>query len=144
MPGPNKRPNPSPDQPPPGSVLAVLAERPQVDFELEFYSSLLDRVPDFAEVLRAQASNLTLKGRLKDGLRVDQHLVSIRPTDPTAHYNLACRYSLLKQRDLALQTLRRAVELGYRDFRFMLQDADLETVHKDPRFRQLLKEFGAY
>jgi tetratricopeptide (TPR) repeat protein len=144
MPGPSKRPNPSPDQPEPGSVLSLLAERPQVDFELEFYDTLLRRVPDFAEVLRAQASNLTVKGRLKDGLKVDQRLVAIRPADPTAHYNLACRYALLKQRDLALQTLRRAVELGYRDFRFMIQDTDLDSVHKDPRFRALLKEFGAY
>src|SRR5947209_11315823 len=124
MPASNRRPNPS-DQTPPGTLLARLAERPQLDFEMEFYEQLLARIPDFAETLRAQASNLTLKGLLKEGLKVDQKLVQLRPQDPTAHYNLACRYALLKQRDLALNTLRRAVELGYRDFRFMLQDADL-------------------
>lgn len=141
MPG-SKRPNSSESSS--GSFLSLLAERPQIDFELDFFESLLRRIPDFAEVLRAQASNLTAKGRLKDGLKVDQQLVQIRPADPTAHYNLACRYALLKQRDLALKTLRRAVELGYRDFRFMIQDADLDTIHKDPRFRSLLKEFGAF
>ena len=60
MPNPNKRPNPSG-----GSALALLAERPQIDFELELFEALLARVPDFAEVLRAQASNLTSKGRFK-------------------------------------------------------------------------------
>lgn len=129
---------------PAGSVLAMLAERPQIDFELEFFEGLLARVPDFAEVLRAQASNLTTKGRFKDGLRVDQRLVAARPADATAHYNLACRYAVLKQRDLALQTLRKAMELGYRDFRFMVQDSDLNSVQKDPRFRQMLAEFGAF
>lgn len=138
MPNSNKRSNPS------GSVLAMLAERPQIDFELEFFEGLLGRVPDFAEVLRAQASNLTTKGRFKDGLRVDQRLVAVRPADPTAHYNLACRYAVLKQRDLALQTLRKAMELGYRDFRFMVQDTDLDSLQKDPRFRQMLAEFGAF
>lgn len=140
MPPPKKRPNFS-DQPPTGSVLALLAERPQIDFELEFFDHLLKRVPDFADVLRAQAMNLTQKGLIKDGLKVDQCLVAVRPADPTAHYNLACRYAVLKQRDLALQTLRRAVELGYRDFRYMVEDADLDSIQKDPRFAQLLKEF---
>lgn len=142
MPGSNRRPNPSPDQPLPGTLLAQLAERPQLDFELELFEHLLVRLPDFAEVLRAQASNLTTKGLLKEGLKVDQKLVQLRPLDPTAHYNLACRYALLKQRDMALNTLRRAVELGYRDFRFMLQDQDLDSIRKDPRFKQLLREFG--
>lgn len=141
MPGTNRRPNPSPDQPPPGTLLAVLAERPQIDFELEFFETLLARMADFPEVLRAQASNLTTKGLLKEGLKVDQKLVQLRPQDPTAHYNLACRYALLKQRDMALTTLRRAVELGYRDFRFMLQDEDLDSIRKDPRFKQLVREF---
>lgn len=143
MPGTNRRPNPPSDQPPPGTLLALLAERPQVDFELEFYEHLLARMPDFPEVLRAQASNLTTKGLLKEGLKVDQKLVQLRPQDPTAHYNLACRYALLKQRDMALTTLRRAVELGYRDFRYMLHDADLDSIRKDPRFRDLIREYGS-
>jgi Flp pilus assembly protein TadD len=138
----NRRPNSSSDQPPHGSLLALLAERPQLDFELEFYYHLLARIPDYPEVLRAQASNLTSKGLLKEGLKVDQMLVLLRPADPTAHYNLACRYALLKQRDMAISTLRRAVELGYRDFRYMLQDADLDSIRKDPRFRELLQEFN--
>lgn len=138
MPNPSRRPEPSGPSP----VFAQLAERPQVDFELDFFDALLRRVPDFADVLRAQASNLTAKGLLKEGLKVDQQLVGLRPRDPTAHYNLACRYALLKQPDLALTTLRKAVELGYRDFRYMIQDRDLDSVRKDPRFRALLREYG--
>jgi hypothetical protein len=144
MPNPNKRPTPpSADAAfPPGSVLAFLAERNQVDFELDFFTRILASAPEFHEVLRAQASNMTIKGRLQEGLVVDKKLVSLRPSDPTAHYNLACRYALLKQPDLALVTLRKAVELGYRDFRYMQEDHDLDSIRKDPRFRQLLREFG--
>ncbi len=84
---------------------------------------------------------LTLKGRYAEGLQVDKRLVGLRPTDPLAHYNLACSYALLKRAELALKTLRRAVELGYRDFRYMREDRDLDTIRHDPRFRQLLREF---
>lgn len=136
-----KRPSPaSSESYPTGSVLAVLAERPQLDFELEFFGKILATVPDFADVLRAQACNLTLKGRIQDGLVVDEKLASVRPTDPTAHYNLACRYAVLKRRDEAIGALRKAVELGYRDVEFIEQDHDLDSIRKDPRFRKLLKQ----
>lgn len=140
MPHSNKRPTPPGDSGSP--IFAALSERPQLDFEIEFFDRVLAKLPDFADVLRAQACNLTAKGRVRDGLLVDRRLVQLRPADPTAHYNLACRYAILKQRDLALATLRRAVELGYRDFRYMDQDRDLDSIRKDPRFRQLLREFG--
>ena len=141
MPHPSKRPNPPADETfPSGSVLAFLADRNQVDFEVDFFSRVLAAAPEFHEVLRAQASNLTTKGRLQDGLAVDKRLVALRPADPTSHYNLACRYALLKQPDLAIVTLRKAVELGYRDHRFMEEDHDLDSIRKDPRYRKLLKE----
>jgi hypothetical protein len=143
VPHPGKRPvPPSPENAfPPGSVLGFLADRSQLDFEIEFFGVLLASLPAYAEVLWVQASNLTTKGRLKDGLAVDKQLVATRPRDPTAHYNLACRYALLKQADMAFRALRKAVELGYRDFRFMEQDRDLESIRKDPRFRQLVREY---
>jgi tetratricopeptide (TPR) repeat protein len=143
VPHPSKRPGPpsSENEFPPGSVMGFLADRSQLDFEVEFYAKVLAAAPAFTEVLRVQASNLTTKGRLQDGLAVDQQLVSVRPADPTAHYNLACRYALLKQPDLAFRSLRKAVELGYRDFRFMEEDRDLDSIRKDPRFRQLVKEY---
>jgi hypothetical protein len=142
MPHSSKRPTPpsSENEFPPGSVIGFLATRSQLDFEVEFFGKLLTAVPGFMEVLRVQASNLTVKGRLLDGLVVDQALVAVRPSDPTAHYNLACRYALLKQPEQAIGSLRRAVELGYRDFRFMEEDHDLDSLRKDPRFRQLVRE----
>jgi len=126
---------------PAGSILGFLAGRSQVDFELDFFTRVLNAAPEFHEVLRAQASNMTAKGRLQDGLTVDKQLVALRPDDATARYNLACRYALLKQPDLALVTLRKAIELGYRDFRYMEEDRDLDSIRKDPRFRKLLRDY---
>lgn len=138
-----KRPAPPANPFPPGSALGLLAERTQLDFELEFVGKILAGVPDFADALRLQACNLTMKGRLQDGLVVDEQLVTVRPTDPTAHYNLACRYALLEQRDKAIFALRKAVELGYRDVEFIKEDHDLDSIRKDPRFRKLMKEIQA-
>lgn len=124
-----------------GSLLARLADQSQLDFELEFFAGILERHPCYIDVLRAHGNNLTLKGRYAEGLQVDKRLIQLRPNDPLAHYNLACSYALLKRPELAIKTLRRAVELGYRDFRYMREDRDLDSIRHDPRFRQLLREY---
>ena len=124
-----------------GGTLTRLAEQSQLDFELDFFSGILEHHPCYVDVLRAQGTNLTLKGRYAEGLQIDKRLVQLRPTDPLAHYNLACSYALLKRTEQAIKTLRRAVELGYRDFRYMREDRDLDAIRHDPRFRQLLREY---
>lgn len=128
------------------SPAAGLGVRPsptqsQLDFELDFFEGILNRNPEFLDVLRVHGNNLTLKGCYEDGLKVDCRIVELRPHDPLAHYNLACSLSLLKKVDQALRALRKAIELGYRDFRYLREDRDLEAVRHDPRFRQLLREF---
>src|SRR5262249_9468949 len=124
-----------------GSALARSADQSQLDFEIEFFGRILERHPGYVDVLRVQGNNLTLKGRYAEGLQIDKRLVTLRPSDPLAHYNLACSYALLKRPDQAIKTLRRAVELGYRDFRYMREDRDLDSIRHDPRFRQLLREY---
>jgi len=117
------------------------SDQSQIDFEVEFYSTILKTVPDYVDVLRVMGKLLTQKGRYNDVLQVDRHLCTLCPRDPLAHYNLACSYALLKRADQCLKTLRQAVELGYRDFRFMREDRDLDLVRHDPRFRQLVREY---
>lgn len=129
------------DGPASSGVQTRSAEQQQLDFELEFFSGILGRHPDYVDVLRILGNLLSLKGRFAEGLEVDKRLVRLRPGDALAHYNLACSYALLKRPEQSLRTLRRAVELGYRDFRYMREDRDLDTIRQDPRFRQLLREY---
>jgi tetratricopeptide (TPR) repeat protein len=124
-----------------GSTLVRPPDQNQLDFELDFFAGILEQHPNFIDVLRVHGNNLSLKGRYADGLAVDKRLVHLRPEDPLAYYNLACSYALIKKNELALKTLRRAIELGYRDFRYMREDRDLDSIRLDPRFRQLLREF---
>ena len=124
-----------------GGALARGSDQSQIDFEVEFFGGVLQRLPDYVDVLRLMSKLLTLKGRYADGLQVDRRLVQLCTGDALAHYNLACRYARLKRPDQCLKTLRRAVELGYRDFRYMREDRDLDAVRHDPRFRQLLREY---
>ena len=124
---------------------ALAGRRPrsqtQIVFEIGFFASILSRNPDYIDVLRVHANTLTLTCRYEEGLKIDQRLVDLRPSDALAHYNLACSYSLLKKITPALKALRRALELGYHDFRYLREDQDLANVRRDARFRRLLREF---
>ncbi|MBY0230313.1 MAG: hypothetical protein K2W96_13600 [Gemmataceae bacterium] len=124
-----------------GSPVPSRLDPNQFDFELEFYSGILAQHPDYVDVLRAVGSLLSLKGLFSEGLKVDRRLVKLRPEDALAHYNLACSYARLNRANQSIKTLRRAVELGYRDFRFIWEDSDLDAIREDPRFRKLMKEY---
>lgn len=122
--------------------LQKLAGQSQLDFEIEFFAGILERKATYIEVLRVMGNNLTAKGEYHRGLDHDRQLIKLCPTDPVAHYNLACSYSLVEMVDLAMSTLRQAIDLGYTDVEYMLTDRDLQHVRKDPRFRELLAELG--
>lgn len=122
-------------------LLQRLAAQAQIEFELEFFAGVLAHHPDCVEALKVHAKNLATVKRHAEGLAVDSRITRLRPFDALAHYNLACSLALNGHIDDALQQLRKAVELGYRDFRYMKQDGDLALVRQDPRFRVLLRDY---
>lgn len=55
-----------------------------------------------------------------------------------AAYNVACNYALLGEKESALKWLEKALSMGYADLPHAQADADLEPLHADPRFRNLV------
>jgi len=113
-----------------------------LDFEISFYEQLLRKAPYFTNALIALGDAYTRRGRYRDGLKIDKRLVELKPEDPTAHYNLACSYSLLKMADSSLSALKKAIVLGYQDFTFIDKDPDLEFIRKDPHYKELISKYS--
>lgn len=107
--------------------------------ELGFLEALSRRCPHDAEILKALGNLYTTVGRHEDGLETDRELIQLCPADPVAWYNLGCSYALLDLKDKALDSLARAVDLGYADVTWMRKDADLESLRNDERFIALLR-----
>jgi len=112
-------------------------------FEIQFFESILRRVPRDTSVIEILGGLYTKDGRIDDGLKMDRRLVRLMPDNATAHYNLACSLALKKRRADALRSLHRAVELGYVDRDWMMQDPDLEPLKKLPAFKQLVAKLKA-
>ncbi len=49
-------------------------------------------------------------------------------------YNLACSCSLTDEFDRAFRALDQAIELGYRDFKWLAKDPDLKKLRAQPAF----------
>lgn len=122
-------------------TLARMGSLSQIEFELNFFGSILARHPSYLEMLRHHAKNLASVKRHVESLQMDRRIVQLNPSDPQAHYELACAYALLRQPEQAIRALRKAIELGYRDFQVIRKNRDLESIRKDPRFRQLMREY---
>ena len=109
-------------------------------FDIAFYESVLRRDPRYADVVELLGNLYTKTGRIADGLRMDRRLVRLQPDNATAHYNLACSLALVRRKADALRALRRAVELGYDDHRWMADDRDLGCLKDSPEFQALLEQ----
>jgi tetratricopeptide (TPR) repeat protein len=110
------------------------------EFEMRFFESVLRRNAGYTDVVEILGGLYTKHGRIADGLKMDRKLVKLEPRNATAHYNLACSLALSKRKADALRSLRQAIELGYRDFDWMLQDPDLEDLKENPGFLSLLDQ----
>jgi Flp pilus assembly protein TadD len=110
-------------------------------FQISVYEAHLSTKPDDADVLESLGHLLTRSGRLSEGLAADRRLVELRPDEPVAHYNLACSMALIGDATGALERLRLALEMGFRDVAFIRKDRDFASLRSDPRFEALLAEF---
>lgn len=110
-------------------------------YEISFYEGLLEKNPNYSEVLSLLSELYTKTGQHEKGLATDLRLTKLRPEDPIVHYNLACSYSLLCRPKEALEALERSMSLGYSDFNFLQKDKDLQSLREDPAYQALLDKY---
>ena len=108
--------------------------------EMNFLEGVRRRCPKHLPTLEALGHMFTQSGRYEDGLRVDLELTGQRPDEPLYWYNLACSYALTRRDGDALAALQRAIDLGYRDLQWLMQDEDLRSLRFDPRFIAILQQ----
>ncbi len=106
--------------------------------EIRFLEGVNRRLADHESTLKALGDLYTRSGFVDKGLDTDLKLVALCPDDPMVWYNLGCSYALSGKAERAFDALNRAVELGYADRNWMMEDEDLQTLRKDLRFEHLL------
>src|ERR1700722_18121945 len=105
-------------------------EQHELDVSIGFLEGVVNRDPGYVEALQILGDDYTRRGRFIAGLKVDEQLSQLRPVDPMVQYNLACSYSLTGNFNQAAAALERAIDTGYRDFKWLGQDPDLADLRE--------------
>ena len=113
------------------------SEQRDLDIKIAFMEGLLRREPEYLEALQLLGDHYTQRGRFNDGLLIDERLAELLPQNSVVFYNLACSYSLTDKFDRAAAALDRAIELGYRDFNWLVKDPDLKKLRTQPEYTDL-------
>lgn len=110
------------------------------DFEMDFCRGVLRHDRDNVAAMEMLAHFCTRAGQIDEGLEWDRRIVELKPDNPFAHYNLACSLSLKNRLPDAVAALQRALEAGYSDVKWMLEDPDLLPLQDYPPFGALLAQ----
>jgi cytochrome c-type biogenesis protein CcmH/NrfG len=112
-------------------------ETRELDVKISFLEGLVRRDPQYIEALQILGDHYTQRGRFHHGLRVDQQLSRLQPCNPLVFYNLACSHSLTGELHQAAAALEKALALGYRDFKWLARDPDLQQLRQHPLYRSI-------
>jgi tetratricopeptide (TPR) repeat protein len=110
-------------------------EQKDLDVKIGFMEGVVKRDPGYVEALQILGDDYTRRGKYVSGLKVDEQLSQLRPEDPLVQYNLACSYSLTGNISQAVAALEKAIELGYRDFKWMTRDPDLKNLREHALYK---------
>jgi tetratricopeptide (TPR) repeat protein len=105
-----------------------------IEFQIGLFETALSLGRDDLSLVAELAELYTRSGRYRDGLALDERLVGREPANPIFRYNLACSLALVGDVDRAFEELERALGLGFKDVKLMLEDRDLDRLRADPRW----------
>jgi len=108
-----------------------------LDTKISFLEGIVKRDRDYVEALQILGDHYTQRGRYEHSLKVDKQLSRLEPKNPLVFYNFACSHSLNSEFDRAAAALEKALNLGYRDFKWLARDPDLRLLRKHPLYRNI-------
>ena len=98
----------------------------------------LEHVPEDVRARILMAAELAGMGEVEETERHLQMAIALRPNDTIVLYNAACTYGILKKKQEALDTLKKAIDCGYGNLEWIKQDPDLLLLRDDPEFQKLV------
>ena len=107
-------------------------------FDINFFENVLKRDPKNRESLELLGSLYSKYEMARQALRIDRRLLRILPNDARIRYNFACSLSLLGRKRDAVASLKNAIDLGYDDMDWLLQDPDLNGLKGYSEFESLI------
>ena len=98
----------------------------------------LELTPDDPRALYMGAMALSSLGETEKARDWNRRALAMDPDDPSVLYNIACAFALEDQSAEAISTLRKALDNGFGHWKWLENDADLDSLRQNPEFMALL------
>lgn len=79
-------------------------------------------------------------GSFEDAAKMFAKAAEAKFEPAASRYNEACSWALAGNAEKAMEALSQAVEAGYDDVDHIEEDSDLESLHENPKFQELVKQ----
>jgi serine/threonine protein kinase/Flp pilus assembly protein TadD len=88
------------------------------------------------------AVDLMYIGNRERAFQWAERAIAVDPNEVSTFYNVGCMYAVAGETDRALANLERAVQLGFAQREWIVNDSDWESVRDDPRFAKIIGQIG--
>ena len=123
-------------------AIKIAGARPKRQLSPEHRAKLLAVGFQKRETRTLAATALLLHGDRDRCLEWLGRALAIDPEETTILYNAACTYSLLGEKDQALDLLEKAVRNGYGHKEWLENDPDFASLRDHPRFQALMQRLS--
>lgn len=121
--------------------LFKLGEKTYLEAKKEQILAQISANGDFGEYFRSELAEILVRmGDLEQAELEYQKVVAQNPNNERVVYNLSCIYSLRGKKDLALKTLKEAIEMGFDDYEWIRLDRDLDNIRGEEEFKSILRD----
>ena len=110
-----------------------------IDHALEMFPRYISHHPDDARAHIFYALALARAGKKEEGKAKAARAVELSPNDPLMYYNVACFYANAEDKQLALESLKKALGAGYGFFEWIKRDPDLDSIRNEPEYIDMMK-----
>jgi TolB-like protein len=107
---------------------------------VEYFNRLINIYPDGLQALWVTCIKASIEGNIDHGMEAARQFEAANILDAEAWYHFAGNYGLLGDIDGCVRALQRAVDGGFFNYPFMLDDFFLDSVREDEEFQRVLQE----
>jgi protein O-mannosyl-transferase len=115
----------------------VLLQKGNTSEAISQFKKVIELKPNFVEVYINLSFIYLNKRNFKLSLKTLNTLESINPDHPILHYNFSCYYALLGNIPKGIDSLKKAITNGYKNYQNLETDPDLESLRQNPQFNEL-------
>ena len=106
---------------------------------LRMFPRYLLQFPEDARACMFHAITLSQAGKSEEAKVEAAKALELSPGDTVMLYNVACFYSTLGEKKLALNALKNAIDFGYSAYEYIRRDPDFDNIRNEPEYIDLMK-----